>query len=274
MNPDRALMRFEFIEAIVRMALRKFYMGRAKAAESQAHAVEMFLDKFLKGHPFDAIGANGDAYRRERVYRKEVSEVLSKYRLMLRALHQTYARPFSMAGARRIERPADVLVDIGKEPTDSSKVTYMSMWGWLEMLEDIEFIDEDFSRREAILCFLWSRLRTSMDTVPSKYTQATHLIFEDFLEAICRMSDLKTLPADPDVDVVDWYIATPMGDRLLERRPSAHWLHPKTKPLAGKLDRLLRVMWHQFDALVGNMDGSFTPADLVVVQRRHLAGRR
>jgi hypothetical protein len=37
-----------------------------------------------------------------------------------------------------------------------------------EMLELIEFIDEEFSRRDAVLCFIWSRLRTSMDLDPSR----------------------------------------------------------------------------------------------------------
>ena len=37
-----------------------------------------------------------------------------------------------------------------------------------EMLELIEFIDEEFSRRDAVLCFIWSRLRTSMDIDPAR----------------------------------------------------------------------------------------------------------
>jgi hypothetical protein len=36
------------------------------------------------------------------------------------------------------------------------------------MLELIEFIDEEFSRRDAVLCFIWSRLRTSMDIDPAR----------------------------------------------------------------------------------------------------------
>ena len=37
-----------------------------------------------------------------------------------------------------------------------------------EMLELIEFIDEEFSRRDAVLCFIWSRLRTSVDIDPAR----------------------------------------------------------------------------------------------------------
>ena len=59
----------------------------------------------------------------------------------------------------------------------------------------------------------------------------------------------------------------------LVRRPSCAWNAPKERPLAVKLEMLLQLMFHQFDFLVGNMDGHFTPADLVKVYRRNIGGR-
>lgn len=42
--------------------------------------------------------------------------------------------------------------------------------------------------------------------------QATHAVFEDFLEAICRVADMKTLP-ETGTDVVEWYRVTAPTDR-------------------------------------------------------------
>ncbi len=67
---------------------------------------------------------------------------------------------------------------------------------------------QEFSKRDAVLSFLWSRLRTSGDNNPARYVQATHATYEDFLEAICRVADMKVLP-DFDVDVVEWDRKTP-----------------------------------------------------------------
>ena len=65
-----------------------------------------------------------------------------------------------------------------------------------------------------MLCFIWGRLRTSHDNNPAKFVQATHATFEDFLEALCRVADLKPLP-EFGTDVVEWYRLT--SDRGAER---------------------------------------------------------
>jgi hypothetical protein len=51
-----------------------------------------------------------------------------------------------------------------------------------------------------------------MDNNPAKYTQATHAMFEDFLEAVCRMADMKALP-EFGMDVVEYYRVTTLADR-------------------------------------------------------------
>ena len=47
------------------------------------------------------------------------------------------------------------------------------------------------------------------------YKQCTHALFEDFLEAICRVVDLKVLPDPSEVGkpILDWYNSTELGDR-------------------------------------------------------------
>ena len=46
-----------------------------------------------------------------------------------------------------------------------------------------------------------------MDNDPARYITATHATFEDFMECICRMADIKSLP-DVGTDVVEWYRVT------------------------------------------------------------------
>ena len=119
----------------------------------------------------------------------------------------------------------------------------MSINGWLALLGDLGFLDDvralcvvvrvgrrlwlccgcglhsllrcavdssavsfvqDFNRREATLCFKWARMDYSNLESLSNYVDSTHLTFPDFLEAIARMAESKTMPEE-SVDVIEYY---------------------------------------------------------------------
>ena len=67
---------------------------------------------------------------------------------------------------------------------------------WSTFCADFKLMDLDFTSRELILTFVWSRMRT-IDTEPKQSkAKLTQLCFEDFLEALVRVATTKTLPTD------------------------------------------------------------------------------
>ena len=76
----------------------------------------------------------------------------------------------------------------------------MSIEGWLALLETTGILDGHFlTRSDAVLAFCCSRMRVSNDVDVQRWTQATHLSFPDFLEALCRLTDMVSLPSEADL---------------------------------------------------------------------------
>ena len=68
----------------------------------------------------------------------------------------------------------------------------LKMDGWMQMLDDAGFIDDQFALRYAKMCFVWARMNVfdelrSLDRLES-------LTFVDFLEALGRAADIKHFP--------------------------------------------------------------------------------
>jgi len=83
----------------------------------------------------------------------------------------------------------------------------MSVTEWEAFLSHVGlFESKQLSASEARLIFTWSRVRGAIG-VASAYSDASqirmrHLHFEDFLEALCRLSALLALPTDDDLEEV------------------------------------------------------------------------
>ena len=76
----------------------------------------------------------------------------------------------------------------------------MSVEGWLALLEATGIIDGHYlTRADAVLAFSCSRMRISNDVDVQRWTQATHLSYPDFLEALCRITDMVSLPGEADL---------------------------------------------------------------------------
>ena len=70
---------------------------------------------------------------------------------------------------------------------------------WMEFMKRFNLIADDCTERDATLCFVWSRMRTIDEENAKSRLKMQHLAFEDFLEAICRLSGLLALPTDDDL---------------------------------------------------------------------------
>ena len=77
----------------------------------------------------------------------------------------------------------------------------MSIEGWLALLETTGILDGHhfLTCSDAVLPFCCSRMRVSNDVDVQRWTQATHLSFPDFLEALCRLTDMVSLPSEADL---------------------------------------------------------------------------
>lgn len=67
------------------------------------------------------------------------------------------------------------------------------------MLTDLRLLSSEFTRREATLAFVWSRMRCVDESSDASRRKLVHLSFEDFLEFLVRVSTMKALPTDAEI---------------------------------------------------------------------------
>eukprot|EP00798_Chlamydomonas_sp_ICE-L_P023776 gene23776-9335_t len=222
-------MRYEFLEALVRLAIAKY--GRGQATEDVAEAVKMILEKNIAANlPAYATLKTND-FRKERLYNEEVDLVLKKHNVMLKALYSRYRMKPAGGGLR----------------TKSLKIE-----GWGQLMADAKLVDSQFTLVDSNMAFLWSRMLT-IDEIKD-YGKYTSLTFVDFLEALGRMADMKSLPSESELNeagyenILDWSLEKERMDSVGEQqahaegeagqsldifriRDSAGVLKPKPRPL-------------------------------------------
>ena len=67
------------------------------------------------------------------------------------------------------------------------------------MLRALEMMQDDLTDRDATLCFVWSRMCVIDPRTRLGHMKESHLPFEGFLEALCRLAILKALPTDYEI---------------------------------------------------------------------------
>ncbi len=74
----------------------------------------------------------------------------------------------------------------------------LRMDSWLGLLESGHLLDADLGLQQAQLCFLWSRMLV-VDEIKD-FARHEALSFVDFLEALARVAELKSLPSYSDLE--------------------------------------------------------------------------
>eukprot|EP00873_Tetraselmis_striata_P034657 jgi/Tetstr1/454921/TSEL_041784.t1 len=239
-NDDHALMRFEFMEAVVRAAAAKY--GKGIATVDLAEAVEMlFLKNILPAlTPYSAIWPND--FRESRLYTEECDSLFKKHSVLLKAIYSRYRLRPSGGGLR----PKVLKLD-----------------GWHKLMDDVNMCDGQFALQEATQCFMWSRmvvideLKAGASAPACDFARYECLTFIDFLEALGRVAEMKFLPAASDLktagydNVLEWAIAKESGEdggegsTLFKPRESCILHMPKTRPLYAKVDVLLDYIFRR-----------------------------
>ncbi|KXZ56071.1 hypothetical protein GPECTOR_2g953 [Gonium pectorale] len=250
-NMENAMMRYEFLEAIVRLAIAKY--GKGQATDDLATAVTMLIEKNIIPNLVSGALVNSNSFRTERLYNEEVDLVFKKHSVMLKALYSRYRLKPASGGLR----PKVLKLD-----------------GWLQCMQDAQLIDSQFTLQDCALAFLWARMYV-IDEIKD-YPRYTCLSFTDFLEALGRVADMKALPSASDLDVagydtiLEWAIdkermeggsaldskgaggddgsgGAPVSSSLDIFRPraSAGYNTPKTRPLYVKVEMFLDLLFRR-----------------------------
>ncbi|KAG2491392.1 hypothetical protein HYH03_010183 [Edaphochlamys debaryana] len=226
-NDDDAMVRFEFIEGLVRAAFGKYIATKRMDDASDAVGALLAEVQAAPGLPPEAKVDPND-FRRERFYLEDVEVVLIEYRELLTAAHKLY------------------------KARDRTK--YFWPEHWLGFLDSNKLLGlaTGVERREAKLVFAWSQSLVTDEL--RRRQRAVSLQPWDFIEAVARLADLLSPPdhqdilaffkreglqppAESDRLVYEYYRAVgDAGTRL--KRPSAELVCSPTRPLAAKL-RLL-----------------------------------
>ncbi|DBA81483.1 TPA: hypothetical protein ACH3X1_007263 [Trebouxia sp. C0004] len=174
-NDEHALMRFEFLEAIVRLAVAKY--GKAQQTESVATAVQMLCEQNLMPGVRAVALTAPNTFRTERLYTEEVDLLYKKHLVLLKAIYTAFRRAPNGGGLR---------------------LKVLRMDSWLGLLEAGHLLDADLGLQQAQLCFLWSRMLV-VDEIKD-FGRHEALSFVDFLEALARVAELKSLPSYSDLE--------------------------------------------------------------------------
>ncbi|MEW5317782.1 MAG: hypothetical protein WDW38_009052 [Sanguina aurantia] len=234
-NTENALMRYEYLEAIVRAALAKY--GKGQETDDVVAAVEMLIKRNIVANQPPAAAVTSNQFRNERLYNEEVDVCLKKNQNMLKALYSRYRLKPSGGGLR---------------------YKVLKLDGWLQLMNDAHFVDSEFTLQDATLAFLWARMFV-VDEIKD-YAKYTCLSFVDFLEALGRVADMKSLPSESDLaagnfeTILDWAMekernegesADAMAEIFKPRDSSAGCAAVKTRPLYVKMKQLLDLTFRR-----------------------------
>ena len=135
-----------------------------------------------------------------------------------------------------------------------------------------QFINEDFTLREARLTYVWSRMKIT-DEVAS-HDKWGYITYIDWLESLARMAQLKCVPSPEDLKLMEekkiikskdgntmygrlraWHkvsVGNTQG-KLLDR-DSGEWGAPPNRPWVDKFQALIDLLFCVFDEAGDGVD--------------------
>lgn len=239
-NLDKALMRFEFLQAIVRLAIAKYLKGGG--IKDASEAVEKLLE-----HDFGLLPAEArhdpEEFRTARLYMRDTHNILSKHEKNLRGIFEFYSLGDDQEGKTSAGRR-------------------LSLQEWECFMHDCHLYDSPhFTRNEAALCFVWSQPFVTDEV--KRRLKLTHLTFVDFLEALARTCTFKPLPTDAELRACKAHSVPHFyqqgGSNLLKAIDWREEERAERGALGPSLNMLIDLMT---DALDCNHDGVVTKAEL------------
>jgi hypothetical protein len=140
-------------------------------AKSIADAMEFLLKREVRVRLDDCALLSTDIFRHDRLYTEDMDTLLYQQLLPLKSLFARYA-------PRKKE-------EIGRKREE------ISMSQFFALLGDLEWVDNAFTQRDAVLCFVRGKLQPSDEFDSFLKERAS---FMDFLEILARIAASKPLP--------------------------------------------------------------------------------
>jgi len=202
-NSKHALSRQEFLQFLVRAAVSRYCKPRKKGEEPihtdvSAALRELLLNQ-MKPNVDPAALQNSNEFRQKFLYVQETDALLAQHESTLQALYDVYS-------------------DEQHATSDLTSISGMlGITQWLNMCDHLQLVDEEFTIREMTSCFMWARMRVADETNIVERRKMCNLKFVDFLEALCRMATMKTMPTDDEVEAAG---CADGGEMLLKMVPS------------------------------------------------------
>ena len=179
-DAQKALNRTEFLFALILLSINRYVLPGKIVDVSEA--LQRLLDVDIQSRVGPSLLAPSNHFRRSHCYTEGVSEELLEKERELRLL-------FTVVSGGGRGREAELL----------------SLKEWKDMLRALNLIQADLTDRDATLCFVWSRMVVIDPRTRLGHLKESHLPFEGFLEAICRLAILKGLPTDREIEASEWY---------------------------------------------------------------------
>jgi len=175
---EKALNRVEFMVCLVNVAINKYVLNGEIKDVSEALCV--LLTQHIEPRVDKRIFSDYNLFR-QRIYQPIVVDVLLKNESSLRNL-------FAVAAGG----------DPGGPSASTAKL--LSLEEWKALLKALHLVGLDITDRDARLCFACSRMAVVDGATAKGGQKENNLPFEGFLEALCRLSLLKALPTDAELE--------------------------------------------------------------------------
>ena len=195
MDPERWLIRYQFMEIFVRIALHKYH--KSKLVESQYEAVEMLWNDHLL--PFFSK-YDCHKWRLDNLWNNECDDVLIKYNSILKKLFDKYSGKY----------------------TKPSKLKFVSIDEFITMVSDSGALRYEVGHGSSMI---GSQFNLAMMTHVDEITKDNHIkmFFIEFLEAVCRVA--HKIKIFPNIDRYNMKYedlrATPVKPKPAEKHDSS-----------------------------------------------------
>ena len=177
------------------------------------------------------------------MYFEDVDKVMKKNMSRLKMIFKVFAKP----------------------KVGFTKFQLMDMEEWFFLLKCCDLFDEDFTQREGKLAFAWAQMAVADEV--RRRLQFKCITFEDFLEALARVCDMKALPTDDDILKAGVKTTGEFFKKMTEvgllddfcRDNPCHWNGKKTRRMGELLPKFFDLIFTKLDR---DGDGDFDKSDL------------
>jgi len=207
LNADSALMRFEFLQILVRIAISKYVLEGEEKDVSVA--VQRLITADLLPNMSEEARYDAETFRRSKLYNREVNEVLEKWAPQLKMVFDD--------NAQELSEEAEFAARVNRKKGEFNNAT-LSHPEWLAFLKTFDFLLEGqgvrvgyietevavskdmavpvagdgVTKDMATLIFCWSQSFVTDEM--KRRDKMLCLSYVDFIEALARLASFKMLP--------------------------------------------------------------------------------